>query len=56
MSFLSYFGGAFGLGLAFGMQKIAANYVSGFLLLSDESVRVGDVLKIGKDHKTLSRT
>ena len=50
LSFLSYFGGAFGLGLAFGMQKIAANYVSGFLLLSDESVRVGDVLQIGKDH------
>ena len=50
MSFLSYFGGAFGLGLAFGMQKIAANYVSGFLLLSDESVRVGDVLQIGKEH------
>ena len=50
LSFLSYFGGAFGLGLAFGMQKIAANYVSGFLLLSDESVRVGDVLQIGKEH------
>ena len=50
LSFLTVFGGAFGLGLAFGFQKIASNYVSGFLLLSDESIRVGDMLKIGSDH------
>ena len=50
LSFLTVFGGAFGLGLAFGFQKIASNYVSGFLLLSDESIRVGDMLQIGSDH------
>ncbi|MDC0931785.1 mechanosensitive ion channel [Methylophilaceae bacterium] len=50
LSFLTLFGGAFGLGLAFGFQKIASNYVSGFLLLSDESIRVGDMLQIGSDH------
>ena len=50
LSFLTVFGGAFGLGLAFGFQKIASNYVSGFLLLSDESIRVGDMLQIGNDH------
>ena len=44
LSFLTIFGGAFGLGLAFGFQKVAANYISGFLLLSDESIRVGDVI------------
>ena len=36
--------------MAFGFQKIASNYVSGFLLLSDESIRVGDMLQIGSDH------
>ncbi|MDG1095698.1 MAG: mechanosensitive ion channel, partial [Methylophilaceae bacterium] len=40
------FGGAFGLGLAFGFQKVAANYISGFLLLSDESIRVGDMIDV----------
>ena len=50
LSFLTVFGGAFGLGLAFGFQKIASNYVSGFLLLSDESIRVGDMLQVGNDH------
>ena len=50
LAFLTVFAGAFGLGLAFGFQKIASNYVSGFLLLSDESIRVGDMLQIGSDH------
>jgi small-conductance mechanosensitive channel len=47
LSFLTFFSGAFGLGLAFGLQKIASNYVSGFLLLSDESIRVGDMIEVG---------
>ena len=46
LSFLTIFGGAFGLGLAFGFQKVAANYISGFLLLSDESIRVGDMIDV----------
>ena len=44
------FGGAFGLGLAFGFQKVAANYISGFLLLSDESIRVGDMIDISGEY------
>jgi small-conductance mechanosensitive channel len=43
---LSIFGGAFGVGLGFGLQKIAANYVSGFIVLLDRSLRIGDTVTI----------
>ncbi|HXQ30979.1 MAG TPA: mechanosensitive ion channel domain-containing protein [Steroidobacteraceae bacterium] len=41
---LSIFGGALGLGLGFGLQAIAANFVSGFVLLMDKSIKPGDVI------------
>ena len=41
---LSVFGGALGLGLGFGLQSIAANFVSGFVLLMDRSIKPGDVI------------
>jgi len=44
---LSIFGGALGVGLGFGLQKIAANYVSGFIVLIDRSLRIGDTIQIG---------
>ena len=44
---LSIFGGALGVGLGFGLQKIAANYVSGFIVLLDRSLRIGDTVQIG---------
>ena len=44
---LSIFGGALGVGLGFGLQKIAANYVSGFIVLLDRSLRIGDTIQIG---------
>ncbi|GAP35729.1 mechanosensitive ion channel domain-containing protein [Piscinibacter sakaiensis] len=43
---LSVLGGAVGVGLGFGLQKIAANYVSGFVILAERSLRIGDVVKI----------
>ena len=43
---LSVFGGALGVGLGFGLQKLAANYVSGFVILAERSVRIGDVVKV----------
>jgi small-conductance mechanosensitive channel len=43
---LSVFGGAIGVGLGFGLQKIAANYVSGFVILAERSLRIGDMVKI----------
>lgn len=46
ITFLSVFGGALGVGLGFGLQKIAANYVSGFIILLDRSVRIGDLMTV----------
>jgi small-conductance mechanosensitive channel len=41
------FGGALGVGLGLGLQRIASNLVSGFILLFDRSIRPGDVISIG---------
>lgn len=46
ITLLSVFGGALGVGLGFGLQKIASNYVSGFIILLDESVHLGDVITL----------
>jgi small-conductance mechanosensitive channel len=43
---LSVFGGAIGVGLGFGLQKLAANYVSGFVILAEQSLRIGDMVKV----------
>jgi small-conductance mechanosensitive channel len=43
---LSVFGGALGVGLGFGLQKITSNYVSGFVLLLDNSIRIGDMVTV----------
>lgn len=46
LTLLSVFGGALGVGLGFGLQRIASNYVSGFILLIDKSIQIGDVVTI----------
>jgi small-conductance mechanosensitive channel len=46
VSTLSVLGGALGVGLGFGMQKIAANYVSGFIVLAERMLRIGDMVKV----------
>jgi small-conductance mechanosensitive channel len=45
-TFLSVIGGALGVGLGFGLQKIASNYVSGFIILLDRSVRLNDLISV----------
>jgi small-conductance mechanosensitive channel len=45
---LSVFGGALGVGIGFGLQKIAASYVSGFILLLDRSIQLGNVITVDK--------
>jgi len=44
---LAVFGGAIGVGLGFGLQRIASNFISGFILLFDRSIKPGDVISIG---------
>ncbi len=46
MTALSVFTGALGVGLGFGLQKIASNYVSGFIILLDRSIRIGNVVQV----------
>jgi small-conductance mechanosensitive channel len=43
---LSVLGGAVGVGLGFGLQKLAANYISGFVILLERSLRIGDVVRV----------
>jgi small-conductance mechanosensitive channel len=43
---LAVFGGALGVGLGFGLQRIASNFISGFIVLFDRSIRPGDVITI----------
>lgn len=43
---LSVLGGAVGVGIGFGLQKLAANYVSGFVILTERSMRIGDIVRV----------
>ena len=43
---LSVLGGAIGVGIGFGLQKLAANYVSGFVILAERKLRIGDNVKV----------
>ena len=42
----SVLGGAIGVGVGFGLQKLAANYVSGFVILAERSMRIGDNVRV----------
>ena len=46
LSALSVLGGAIGVGVGFGLQKLAANYVSGFVILAERSMRIGDNVRV----------
>jgi small-conductance mechanosensitive channel len=50
LTVLSVFGGALGVGIGFGLQKVASNYVSGFIILLDRSVRIGDLVTVDNKH------
>jgi small-conductance mechanosensitive channel len=43
---LTFFGGAIGLGVGFGLQKVVSNFISGLILLSDKSIKPGDVIEL----------
>ncbi len=56
---LSVFGGALGVGIGLGLQRIASNYVSGFILLLERGLRIGDLVRInditGRIHEIRTR-
>lgn len=54
ITMLSVFGGALGVGLGFGLQRIASNYVSGFIILLDKSMQIGDVVTIENHYGVVS--
>ncbi|MFM2052305.1 MAG: hypothetical protein RL456_342 [Pseudomonadota bacterium] len=43
---LSVLGGALGVGVGLGLQRLAANYVSGFVILAERSLRIGDIVRV----------
>lgn len=46
LTVFSVLGGALGVGIGFGLQKLAANYVSGFVILFERSLRIGDTVRV----------
>ena len=54
ITLLSVFGGALGVGIGFGLQKIASNYVSGFIILTDNSMQMGDVITVDNHYGVIS--
>ncbi|GIK86388.1 MAG: mechanosensitive ion channel [Burkholderiales bacterium] len=50
LTILSVFGGALGVGVGLGLQRLAANYISGYVILLDRSIRLGDLISVGDRH------
>ena len=48
LTVLSVFGGMLGVGIGFGLQKIASNYISGFIILMERSVGIGDTVSVDR--------
>ncbi len=55
LTVLSVFGGALGVGLGLGLQRIASNYVSGFIILLDRSLTIGDMITVDKFYGVVSQ-
>jgi small-conductance mechanosensitive channel len=50
LTLLTVFSGALGVGIGLGLQKLAANYIAGFTILIDKSIRLGDLITVDNRH------
>jgi small-conductance mechanosensitive channel len=55
LTVFAVFGGALGVGIGLGLQKLAANYIAGFTILIDKSIRLGDLITVDNRHGVVSR-
>lgn len=55
LTVLSVFGGALGVGIGLGLQKIAANYLSGFIILLDRSISPGALVTVDNRYGEVTR-
>ena len=52
---LAVFGGAIGVGLGLGLQKVVSNFISGVILLLDKSIKPGDVIEISNTYGKINK-
>ena len=50
LSAFAFIGGAIGVGIGFGLQKVVSNLISGVILLLDKSIKPGDVIEVGQSY------
>jgi len=51
----TFLGGAVAIGVGFGCQNILNNFISGLILLAEQPIRMGDLIKLGDLHGTIER-
>jgi len=55
LTLLTVFGGALGVGIGLGLQKLASNYIAGFTILLDRSIRLGDLITVDGKHGVVTK-